>query len=254
MPAPGNPSGNTGINPDHLEKLQINKLIEQLNKISREEVLPGFNILEQLSDALATIKDIEHFETLGKPPKPSENIFKTLGLNREEGYKTKKVGSKTIEAHKQKLRTEIQKNPQITAKINETLSVNEDNILAKMRTYFRNAINREFQAKGISYKQPEERDEDKREYGRWLESHTNQNKLLERLKKDSEFGGDELKLYLCLKSLRNVITYGYSVSREISTEIKRLANSSVVDEHIKNKGKTNKGEKGKEKPKEGDTS
>ena len=174
-----------------------------------------------------------------------QNIFKTLGLNREEGYKTKKVGSETIEAHKKKLRKEIQKNPQLTAKINETLSVNEDNVLAKMRKYFTNTINREFQAKGSSYKQLEERDEDKREYIRWLESHTNQNKLLERLKKDSEFS-EELRLYFCLKSIKSLLP-GYSVSREIMTEIKTLGKSSVVDEYLKSKKKSD-GKKENTKP------
>jgi hypothetical protein len=146
------------------------------------------------------------------------------------------------------LKKEIQKNPQLAAKINETLSVNEDNVLAKMRKYFTNAINREFQAKGSSYKQPEERKEDVREYARWLENTENQNKLLERLKKDSEFG-EELRLYFCLKSIKSLLPGGYDVSIEIRTEIKRLEKSSIVEEYLKNKKKSD-GKKDKDAKKE----
>ena len=61
-----------------MDNLQIKELKTQPDKLSVEEVTQGFNLLEQLSDNMAYIKDIEHFETLGKPPKPSAKYIQNL--------------------------------------------------------------------------------------------------------------------------------------------------------------------------------
>ena len=216
---PGASSG-TGIGEEHLEKLKINEFAETFKNLEVSQISSINSILGELSENLGDIKDIELFEAF-KKPKPEESLLKGIGKARVTGYRSIKVTPSKIDRNIEKIKREIQNNPILANKINETLSINANNILKKMKPFFDKAVN------PTSYIDANAKN-DVEDIRKWLLNTNNQDILLDKLEKTPEYNKDPLRFYKCLTWFKTEFGKSFKLSFNISSKIKTLKDDPFV--------------------------